>query len=422
MNSVGPARPDDDFFARLDVDDDLASATAPAPRAPADVLESFTTWCRAELFTPTIVKAEDLVQRCCDAELVRVFRRLRLDRLTTPHSAEEISIALAFEASAPIALDAILRRLAQRSSLVVEDPPDSGRYRGLALPDDPVDRLAKLWLRAAALGDGYLTALEFLDFGTEHFEEALRDDPDLVDRVLSGKEPKYADLWRRATNVDPLQDLHGRMAGRAALALFGGGVVLEIGGGTGNGTRHFLREHVRSGRLRAIERYVFTDVSIPFVLSTRRAITKVFPSLPTSWQFLDVNQPFAKQKIAPRSADLVYGVNAAHVARDVVGFLEECRAALRPGGRVVFGERVRLRPGEMAPRELTLNLSRYHRTAALRDPDVRPDHGYLCPEHWLRALDRAGFADAQILPDLEAVARTFPNRYAAVVTAVAPGA
>ena len=69
----------------------------------------------------------------------------------------------------------------------------------------------------------------------------------------------------------------------------------------------------------------------------------------------------------------------------------------------------------MAPRELTLNLSAYHRTAAIRNPVYRPMHAYLSPEHWLRALTLAGFRKSRVLPRVDALSDTFPSQYAAVV-------
>ena len=85
---------------------------------------------------------------------------------------------------------------------------------------------------------------------------------------------------------------------------------------------------------------------------------------------------------------------------------------------MAFAERVRYNEGEMAPRELALNLSIYHRTAAIRNDDSRPVHCYLAPRHWVRALELAGFGDIQILPEPGEIVPPVEDPYAAVVTAV----
>jgi hypothetical protein len=72
----------------------------------------------------------------------------------------------------------------------------------------------------------------------------------------------------------------------------------------------------------------------------------------------------------------------------------------------------------MAPRELALNLSIYHRTAAVRNDDYRPMHCYLSPDNWIRIFELAGFKNAEIWPDFAALGDQFPDQYAAVVTAV----
>jgi SAM-dependent methyltransferase len=168
--------------------------------------------------------------------------------------------------------------------------------------------------------------------------------------------------------------------------------------------------------LSRLESYVFTDISLPFISGTKQQITKAYPAVKARWQYLDINKPFSRQKFRAESFDLIYGVNAAHVARDTVGFLRECRTTLRRGGKAVFAERIR-RTQEMAPRELTLNLSIYHRTAAVRSAVCRPMHAYLAPEHWLRVLDLAGFNKARVLPRVDALSDSFPSQYAAVVVA-----
>jgi len=380
---------------------------------------AFTRWCEDQVYTPAIRRGTEILERVCDLHLLELHRELGIAlMLATPRTAREVADQLGFEPSAHIALEALLTRLAERTGVVsVEQSPPAHFQARAAVPDGTAELTA---LRSAMveLGPGFVVALEFVEFGRAHFVTALRDDPGMMDRVLSGADAEHYPLWVQATNADPMQDLHGRMGARAIAELFPGGTILEIGGGTGNGIRHLFDVLQARGTLDRIERYIFTDVSPRFILGTRRAVREAYPSVTCDWKYLDINKSFSTQGIEPESIDLIYGVNAAHVAKDMVGMLRDCGAALRPGGRVVFAERVRGRSSEMAARELTLNLSRYHRTAAQRHPAHRVAHGYLSPRCWLSGLEQAGFRDAAIFPDLEAIQRVFPEQYAAVVTGV----
>jgi SAM-dependent methyltransferase len=382
------------------------------PPDTTELRERYTAWCREHLFTPDVVRATGILNRICDLHLLGVHRRLELTRrLANPKTVGELTAELGFVESASITLENALRRLADRTGTIALE---GDRFRAARQPYDPEPELAELRAEMRKLGESYLAAVEFLDFGAERFVEALSTDPDFMDRLLSGRDDRFAELWHRATNVDPLQDLHGEMGAQAILEILADqGTILEIGGGTGNGIRHLFAMAKRRGCLERIGKFIFTDISMRFVLSTKHEINAGYPEVRTEWKFCDLNRSLAAQKIAPESLDLVYAVNAAHVAKDLVGFLASCREALRPGGAVLFAERVRMRPYEMAPRELTLNLSIYHRTAAEK-ASFRPMHCYLSPAGWEEALSRANL-EPLLLPDLEQLATVFPDQYAAVI-------
>jgi SAM-dependent methyltransferase len=382
-----------------------------------------------ELIDDDFCRAVALQNHYCDLSLLRLWHELGLHALLArPRPAAELGERLGFVPSADVTLDAMLRRLARRTEVVerVPGPPTRFAARGHA-PADATDALARITddlarvaSAMAELGPRWPVALELMDFAVDHFVVALRDDPELMDRILSGRSPEHAELWHRATNADPLQDVHGLLGARMLDVLFEEGTILEIGGGTGNGIRNFLGHLEAYGRLDRIHEYVFTDISNRFLLGTRKDVGRRWPCVPTQWRYLDINEPMAAAKIPMGHIDAIYAVNAAHVAKDIVGFLRGCRAVLRPGGRVVFSERVRWIPDGMAPRELALNLSIYHRTAAERT-EARPMHCYLHPAGWRRVLAQAGFANIEVLPDLDGLSARMPEPYAAVVTAVAPG-
>lgn len=371
------------------------------------------------LFDDDLCCAVALQNWYCDLLLQRLWCELELETLLArPCTAAALGARLDFVPSAEITLDAMLRRLARRTDIVTTIAGEPTQFVADRPAYDPTAELAEVRRAMEDLGPRWSSALELMEFGADHFVVALRHDPELMDRILSGREPQHAEMWHRATNADPVQDVHGLLGARILDELGGGGTIVEIGGGTGNGIRHFFERLDARDRLDRVRNYVFTDISNRFLIGTRREITKRWPSVPTQWRYLDINDPMPRQKIPVGEIDVIYGVNAAHVAKDLVGFLRGCRAVLRPGGRVVFSERVRWIPDGMAPRELALNLSIYHRTAAERT-GARPMHCYLHPEGWRQVLVQAGFKNVEILPDLERLTPRMAEPYAAVVTGIA---
>ncbi|HEX7026832.1 MAG TPA: class I SAM-dependent methyltransferase [Gammaproteobacteria bacterium] len=381
--------------------------------------DAFTTWCRESLFTPDMIQAAAILNKAADAHLTWLYQDLDLAAMLDNFmDAGELARSLRFESSADIALEAMLLRLADRCTFIEKmETEKSIAFRNRESPHDTGEQLHYLHKEMETLGEPYLAGLEFLDFGAGQFVRSLRDEPDFMDRVLTGKVKEYADTWHRATNTDPLQDVHGIMGARAVDDVFAGGVILEVGGGTGNGIRNILDYLNEQDHLDRLERFIFTDISMPFILSTRHEIRQRYPHVVTDWRHLDINKPFGIQKISPGSVDLVYGVNAAHIARHTVKFIEECKRVLKPGGAIVFSERVRMKDREMAPREIALNLSRYHRTAAIRDPEFRPMHAYLSVSNWLRAFELTGIDEVDIWPDIANLAESFPDQYAAIIVA-----
>ncbi|MEM9172817.1 MAG: class I SAM-dependent methyltransferase [Pseudomonadota bacterium] len=389
--------------------------------ATANSKTVFTQWCQRELFTPQMIEAATLMQEALDVHLLSLANKLQFEtRLASAKTPQALAAELDYTESAYITLEAMLDRLSAKTDSIRRSV-DGGQVLFACtapLPNAP-RALAPIRNDMQALGDEYVAPLEFLQFGEDMFETSLKDDPDFMDKILSGRESEHQELWFRATNTDPLQNVHGIMGAKAIDLLMPKGRILEIGGGTGNGIRNLFQLLGGKNELDRIEHFHFTDISQKFIMTTRKEIRADYPDVSTDWRFADLNKPLAEQKVPQGSFDLIYAVNAAHVAKDILAFLKSCKATLKPGGRVLFAERIRLTERDMAPRELALNLSVYHRTAAIRNDDYRPVHCYLAPQNWLRVFDEAGFKEAEVWPQLDALAPMFPHQYAAIVTAVA---
>lgn len=386
-----------------------------------ELKKEFTDWCVDELFTPEMIRGAALLQEALDFHLLNLYTQIGLPaHLASGLTPQALTEKLGYVDSAFITLEAMLDRLSARYDFVTSDR--SGGDPVFTHTGDvatPARGIAAIASDMAALGDEYVSPLEFLKFGADVWERALKDDPDFLDSILAGRESEHQEMWFRATNTDPLQNVHGIMGAKAIDMLLPKGRILEIGGGTGNGIRNLFKHLAAKQELDRIEHYHFTDISAKFIMGTRHEVRADYPDVSTDWRFADLNKPLADQKVPQGDFDLIYAVNAAHVAKDIVAFLKSCKETLKPGGRVLFAERIRLTPRDMAPRELSLNLSVYHRTAAIRNDDYRPVHCYFAPENWLRVFELAGFSDGAIWPDIESMSGKFPDQYAAIVTAVA---
>lgn len=383
---------------------------------------AFSKWAEQALFKQEHKTGTAILDEAVDIHLCDLYTELKLHTLLqTSQTAHSLSESLNFSDSAHIALDAMLYRLAKRSNFVTMSEANSAHtFTAVSEPVVDLARLAELKNQMAGMGEDYVAPMEFLEFGRTHFMRSMRDDHEFMDRVLTGQESEFAETWHRATNTDPLQDVHGIMGAKAIELLHTGGTILEVGGGTGNGIRNNLQALQDANRLDELENYIFTDVSMQFIVTTRNELRGQFEGANCQWRLLNINKDFKEQRIEDNSADIIYGVNAAHIAKHTVDFMQQCRATLKPGGLMVYAERLRRDAHEMAPREIVLNQSSYHRTAAIRHSEYRPAHAYLAREHWIRACELAGFEHIDVWPGIDELADYFPDQYAAVVVAQAP--
>jgi SAM-dependent methyltransferase len=145
-----------------------------------------------------------------------------------------------------------------------------------------------------------------------------------------------------------------------------------------------------------------------------RTLAAASPVVPLTFAALDLNQPWASQGIVPCGADLVWGVNVFHLARDLEVVLGEAYTALAPGGWLVIGEGLRPEAARPVGAELPFQVLESFIDVRL-DPERRPTHGFLTAEHWTAALERAGFAPVEIVPDAVRLRALYPGFLAAAV-------
>jgi SAM-dependent methyltransferase len=232
--------------------------------------------------------------------------------------------------------------------------------------------------------------------------------------------PTTLGLWfEYFSNANPHYAPNNAITGLAvARAAPAGASVFEFGGGSGSAAQAVLAALAAAGR--PAGRFVFTELQPAFL---RRGTRAVQQALPPGCEFasmrFDINLDPAGQGLEPGRFDVVFGVNTAHLAHDVLRTLAGLRALLKPGGVLVLGEV--LRPTANAPVHLELPftlLEEYGHAPLLEG--IRPRPGFMSARGWLRALESAGFTRTSVLPaQIERCAEVYPGSYAGAITAAA---
>jgi SAM-dependent methyltransferase len=247
--------------------------------------------------------------------------------------------------------------------------------------------------------------------------------PAVLRGTMSGEDTLFApdniDAWiEYFSNANPLYAIANSVGALAAARALPGvsATVLELGGGLGSGTAALLTHLASQSSPVRLAGYRFTEVVPAFLRRAKKTLVAQFPAAPLSFAWLDQDQPFAKAGVAPGSCDLVYAVNALHVAHDLAATLVEAHNALAPGGALVISECVR--PFDCRPLhvEFVFNLLSTFRAPKLV-PTWRPNGGFLTPEQWTAALEANGFCDVSIFPDIAALRHAFPSFVVAAITA-----
>ena len=365
------------------------------------------------LFDEPFVQSCDLLEEYVGRLATGILRELGLEKalpVTRDEAAgvEELVERLGLDpAAATSPLRWLLELTASRGAVEVADD----RYRlDRALPeDDP----AEIRDRQEAHDPAALPSYDIAAFAAESYPPCLRGE-------ISGERALFAPQrlahWSRYfSNDNPLYAINNRIPAMAA-ATEPAGSILELGGGLGSGGLALLGELTEAGHLEAIERYRFTDISPVFLRRGQRSLEAAYPELSLEAGRLDIDRPFADQRIESGAFDLVFSVNTVHVARDLSVTLGQIRDSLRPGGRLVLGEGIRPFAGQAIYSELVFLLLESFRSPVLHK-DFRPTGGFLTPENWQQALLAAGFEDIELLPDIQRVREHYPSFLVAAISA-----
>lgn len=116
--------------------------------------------------------------------------------------------------------------------------------------------------------------------------------------------------------------------------------ILEVGAGTGSGTRHFLdilrMQPNNSKDVLRCQNYDFTDVSPSFFEKARQELGDNIAQM--RFKVLDMERDYIEQGFQENTYDVIIAMNALHVAADLVDTLRHARKVLKVGGKLILSE------------------------------------------------------------------------------------
>ncbi|OHD09506.1 MAG: hypothetical protein A2086_16855 [Spirochaetes bacterium GWD1_27_9] len=193
--------------------------------------------------------------------------------------------------------------------------------------------------------------------------------------------------------------------------------VIEIGGGLGGGTKQFLLQRLAENKKIDNFKYYFTDIANKMLRNTRKDLLLITPNLSAfDFKKLDFNISLKEQDFPENSADIIWGVNAAHVAYDLKVSLTQLYKTLKPGGSLIISETVRPIGNTMIQQEFILNTLQDYWKVKL--DDIRPRYGFMDWKFWINALEKIGFSKVETIPDMEKLEKIYDNCYVTIIRGI----
>ncbi|KAI9148933.1 CcqE [Paramyrothecium foliicola] len=165
--------------------------------------------------------------------------------------------------------------------------------------------------------------------------------------------------------------------------------VVEIGAGTGGFTSTIVPALTDSSGGVLFSNYTYTDISSGFFKAAKERFAE-YPGI--EYTVLDISEDPAPQGLELGSYDLVVAANVLHATPDLLQTMKNCRALLRPGGRLFMLE---LCAEAKWVNYIMGTLPGWW----LGEPDGRPNEPYIQAEQWNDILTRAGFSDVETIMD-----------------------
>jgi SAM-dependent methyltransferase len=378
----------------------------------ADWLGDYPPW----LFSEQLYESIELMERYSIELAVDLARQLDLvSALRTWRSADEVCGALSFQPPFRFALGWILERLLETEC--IEERTEDGRrcYRLLHEPWEA--DLASLRDIGLSIDPCNAPTLDLLDRAASVYPAVARGEQS-AEQNLFGPEgiPLWLSYFSNENLTYAVNNWVTAVLGAHCLAHRPKIRILEIGAGAGSASAALLRWFSECGLLSRIERYLVTEPNAFFRRRAQRQFRSEHVDLPVEFSALDLNLPWHTQGISPGEFDLVFGVNVFHIAKDLLFTLNEARAAVANGGWLMIGECLRPHANQPIYPELMFQILESFTNVEL-EPHFRPNPGFLTPEQWRAAFDRAGFANVRVAPEVEEIRKVYRHFFTGAICA-----
>ncbi|NJO67538.1 MAG: methyltransferase [Rhodospirillales bacterium] len=364
----------------------------------------------ADLFSERLYRSIHWAEDYVLALTVEVLRQLGLDeRKQEPASAAGLCCAHDLDPSQASRLAWLLERATAAGLVTATDDGGPRTYQVTAPLVSPA--IARLAADGLSIDPGNRPTLALLDAAAAAIH-GLREGAVGRKTALLGAEA--VGLWLDYfNNANLLYAANNRLAAIAAVSQLSGKSrfsILEVGAGAGSGAEALLDELDRRDLQGRLDRYLITEPGTFFRRRGERHLKQRSRQLPLSFASLDIDQPWAEQKLEDERFDLIFGVNVFHVAKNLTSSLSEARRRLSGDGVLVAGECLRPDPRTACYIEFVFQLLDSYHQAEL-DPPRRARPGFLTPEEWSLALSASGFSQVTLLPDHRQTRTIFPQLF-----------
>lgn len=165
--------------------------------------------------------------------------------------------------------------------------------------------------------------------------------------------------------------------------------IVEIGAGTGSGTRVVMKALVGANGIKRYSDYTFTDISAGFLSSAQEAMAEYRD---IHFSVLNIEDDPTENGYEPHSYDVVLAVESIHATANMDRTLAHCRSLLKPGGKLVLVETTEMK---VLPCLLFGTLTGFWAGAN----DGRSEGPFLDEQNWDLRLRKSGFSGIDLLLD-----------------------